>query len=401
MTSHLTCPQSRRFHLLTILFTVSCWAMLSGCEKKQPAPAVSHERPPALVTAAAVVTRDIPVYLDEIGRCVAREVVSIKPQVEGRIMQIHFQDGATIKKGDLLFTIDPRPYEAELAQRVAAVEEAKAGLDLKKTEFARVAGMLNVHAASQAEYDVSKSEMAVAEARIQSALAAVEVSKLNLNYCYIKSPMDGRAGQRLVDVGNVIKSDGNTSLLVIQDLDPIYADFTVTEGELPRVRQMMAKGVLTAHVALPSDAEPRDGELTFLDNAVQDATGTVRLRATIPNSDYHFWPGQFVRVRLVLKIIKGATLVPGQSIQIGQQGPFVYIIKPDTTAELRLVKTGQRQGDLITVTEGLHEGEVVVLSGHMGVMPGGHVRVQQAATASAPSEHSTAGEPASQPGEVR
>lgn len=405
MTSHPMCPQSKRFLLTQVFLLATLLAVAAGCEKKKAPAAAAHERPPALVTAAQVVSRDVPVYLDEIGRCVAREVVSIQPQVEGRIMDIHFKDGATIKKGDLLFTIDPRPYEAELAREVAAVEESKASLDLARTEFARIESMLAVHAASQSEFDVSKSAVAVAEAKIQSALAAVEIAKLNLNYCYINSPVAGRAGQRLVDVGNVVKADGNSSLLVIQALDPIYADFTVTEGELPRVRERMSGGVLKTLVRLPDDAEPREGKLTFLDNAVQDATGTVRLRATLPNADDHFWPGQFVHVRLVLSVIENATLVPGQSTQLGQQGPYVYVIKPDSTAELRPVKLGQRQGDLVTVTEGLHAGEIVVLSGHMGVMPGGHVRVQEAppaaAAARAPATQPAAGVPASQPGEAR
>lgn len=394
--SHLMCFNSLRFRKLnTVLTSLTCAALAACGKHDQPNPAAM--RPPALVTVATVITQDVPLYLDEIGRCVAREVVSIQPQVTGQITQIHFKDGATITKGDLLFTIDPRPYEAALAQRIAAFEESTAELDLARIEFSHVDEMLKVQAASRQEFDVKKSAVAAAEARTKLAQALIDVAKINLNYCFIKSPITGRAGQRMVDAGNVVKTEGNTSLLMIQALDPIYADFTITESELPQVRERMAQGTLVTQVRLPNDIEPHVGELTFLDSVVQDATGTVRLRATLPNTDFHFWPGQFVRVRLVLTVLTGARLIPSQAAQISQQGTYVYLVGKDSTAELRPVKLGQRHGDLIVTTEGIQSGDVVMLTGHMGVMPGGQVRIEKPATP--PAADSSA--PTSQPGVTR
>jgi multidrug efflux system membrane fusion protein len=188
-----------------------------------------------------------------------------------------------------------------------------------------------------------------------------------------------------VDIGNVVTPSnlGNSTLLVvIQRLNPIYADFTITERDLKQVRQKMAQGDLKAYVSIPDtpEANSHEGTLTFLDNAVQEGTGTVKLRATLPNADHYFWPGQFVRVRLVLNILKDAVLVPSQALQISQNGPFVYVIKQDSTAELRLIKLGQQQDNLVVVAEGLKAGEKVVTSGQLTVTPGAKVRIQEPAT---------------------
>ena len=213
--------------------------------------------------------------------------------------------------------------------------------------------------------------------------------KLNLDYCYIRSPIDGRAGARLVDAGNIVQAN-TTALLSIQRLDPIYALFTIAENDLPQVQKQLTRGTLKALVHLPSDPEEnaRQGKVEFLDNSVQNSTGTVNLRATLPNSDRHFWPGQFVNVKLVLDTNKGAVLIPNQAAQISQKGPFVLVIKPDSTAELRPVTLGQRQGNDIVVAKGLAAGERVVLAGHMLVQPGGKVHVQ-AASAPAPASGGT------------
>jgi len=184
-----------------------------------------------------------------------------------------------------------------------------------------------------------------------------------------------------VDVGNVVQPN-TTSLLSIQRLDPIYANFTITEGDLPAVQKQMSSGTLKAAVRLPSDLENavRNGRVEFLDNSVQNATGTVNLRATMSNSDHHFWPGQFVDVKLVLSTEKGAVLIPSQAAQISQRGPFVYIVKPDDTAELRPVKLGQRQGDQVVVTEGIAPNERIVVAGQLLIRPGGKVRVDGGAS---------------------
>lgn len=347
--------------------------VFAGCEGKAQQ---TFERPPAPVTVVAAIAQDVPIYLDEIGKSAAREVVSVQPQVSGRITKIHFADGADVKKGDALFTIDPRPYRARLDAAEASLAQTKAALDLASIEFARVASLVDTKAISRSDYDAKKNAVDVAEAQVKQSQAAVETARLNLEYCSIRSPIDGRAGQRLVDLGNVVAANGGP-LLVLQRLDPIYADFTVTENDLTAVQRNVARGTLRVEVRLPDEPDsPRDGELTFLDNAVQEATGTVKLRATIPNDDRRFWPGRFVKVRLVLSTLQGAVLIPAAASQMSARGPFVYVIKQDSTAELRPVTLGQRQGDLVVINQGLKPGERVVVNGQIGVTPGGKVRIE-------------------------
>jgi membrane fusion protein, multidrug efflux system len=350
------------------------FAGLAACNKK---PEANFERPPAPVTVARAVAQDVPVYIDAVGKTVAREVVSVQPQVSGRITQIHFTDGANVKIGDLLFTIDPRPYQAQLNQAEANVAQAEAALSLAKVNFARVEKVSDPRAVSRQDFDARKSAVESAEATLKQNRAAVENARLNLEYCTIRSPINGRAGQRTVDVGNVVSANSG-SLLVIQRLDPIYADFTVTESELSGVQRNMAKQALKVEVRLPDDGtEPREGKLTFLDNSVQEGSGTVKLRATLNNNDRSFWPGRFVKVRLILQTQRDAVLVPADAPQLSAKGPFVYVVKPDSSAELRPVKVGQRQEDLIVIKDGLKADERVVVSGQLGVTPGGKVRVLQ------------------------
>jgi multidrug efflux system membrane fusion protein len=357
--------------------------------KKKTPP--SFDRPPAAVILAAAIVQDVPVYLDEIGKTVAREMVSVAPQVTGRMMQIHFTDGADVKKGDALFTIDPRPFQAQLDSALATLAQKKAALDLARTQFARYSDLVGTKAVSQAEYDTWKNTVAVDEAEVKGAQAAAENARLNLQYCSIRSPIDGRAGRRLVDIGNVVTAN-TTPLLTIQKLNPIYADFTVNQSELTAVQNNMRRGTLKVEVRLPDEPnKPLAGQLTFLDNAVQDATGTVQLRATVDNRDRSLWPGRLVRVRLVLSTLHGAVLVPAAAPQMSAKGQFVYVVKPDSTAELRLVKIGQRQGDLIVLEQGVKPGERVVVNGQLGVTPGGKVRDASAAPASPAATNKGAG----------
>jgi multidrug efflux system membrane fusion protein len=370
------------------------------------------------VSVSEAVAQDVPTYLDAIGKTVAREVVSIQPQVSGRITQIHFTDGADVKKGQLLFTIDTRPFEANLRQAQANVSRDNA---LKKQAEANLAreiaqakwGQVQVNryrklveqgvvASEQYEQlradldrlnantDADRAAVHSADEAIKVDQAAVESAKVQLSYCYIRSPIDGRAGQRLVDVGNVVNpggggssgGDGNAKsgggLLVIERLDPIYADFTISQNSLAEVQQQMRAGRLRAEVRLPDTGEePVIGQLTFLNNSVENTTGTVNLRATIPNAGHRFWPGRFVNIRLVLNTIHQAILVPASAPQMSAKGTFVYVVKQDSTAEQRPVSLGQRQGDLVVVESGVQPGERVVINGQLGVTPGGKVRVEQ------------------------
>jgi membrane fusion protein, multidrug efflux system len=378
---------------LTTIILMAMSAVMFGCEKRGQQ---AFQRPPASVTVATAVQQDAPVYIDSVGKTVAREVVSVKPQVSGQITKIHFVDGAELKKGDMLFTIDPRPYRAQLESAEGSLAEKKAALALARIELKRYADLLESKSVSQQDYDQRKNTFEAAQAQVQQSQAAVDTAKINLDYCFIRSPIDGRAGQRLVDVGNVVTFFGNLSgnpssgqqnvggglsgngstLLVIQRLDPIYADFTITENDLTTVQRKMKSGPLKADVSLPDDSDkPREGEVSFLDNAVQEGTGTVKLRATIPNNDHYFWPGRFVRVRLVLDTIRGAVLIPAAAPQMSAKGMFVYVIKDDSTAESRPVTLGQRQGDLVVVDQGLKADEKVVVTGQLAVIPNAKVQI--------------------------
>jgi len=376
--------------------------LLGGCESRATP---NLERPPAPVSVAAAVEKDVPVFLDEIGKCVAREVVSIQPQISGKITGIHFVDGADLKAGDPLFTIDPRPFEAELQQAqaglakdTAVMKQAEATLarDIvqsknSEVQAQRYADLLKQEGVTREQYDQMRTEaeasqatvsadraaLASAQQAIQVDQAAIESAKVRLGYCYIQSPINGRAGHRLTDMGNVVEANSDT-LLVIQRLDPIYADFTVTENDLSEVQRNMRMGALRVEVRLPDDAgAPLGGLLTFIDNAVQNDTGTVMLRATVPNPDRRLWPGRFVNVRLILTTLRGAVLVPAEAPQLSAKGSFVYVVTGDGTAEMRPVKTGQRQGDLIVVEQGIKPGERVVVKGQLGVTPGGKVSIEE------------------------
>jgi len=373
-----------RLENLFLLIFVSGF-IATGCAKKDP-PAL--ERPPSAVIVAAAVTKDVPVYLDEVGRTVAREVVSVQPEVSGRITEIHFTDGANVKKGDPLFTIDPRPFQAQLDSAEANLAQSKAALDFANVQFARVKDLVESRAIARQDYDTRKNSVDMGAAQVKQNEAAVESARLNLEYTAIRSPIDGRAGHRLVDIGNVVTANTST-LLTIERLDPIYADFTVTESDFSAVQRNSASRTLKVEVRLPDDPDkPFAGQLTFLDNAVQSSSGTVMLRATVPNSGQRLWPGQFVNIRLVLATLSNAVLVPSTAPQDSAKGSFVFVVKDDSTAELRLVKLGQRQGDLIVVEQGLKPGEKVVTTGQMAVMPGGKVRVDSGAPAAPPAGQS-------------
>lgn len=359
--------------------------MLAACSRNSVQAAAPAAPPAPLVTVVEANAQDVPRYLDEIGKNGAYESVNITPQVGGRIIERHFQDGENLKKGQLLFVIDPRPYKAQLDSAQATLAQTKAALALAKIQFSRDQEIINTKAISQQDFDTKKNAVDVSQAQVEAAEAAVETAKLNLEYCYIHSPINGRAGARLVDAGNVVQANSG-SLLSIDRLDPIYANFTITERDLPEVQKQMVHGGLKAQVRLPGDQEgaARVGQVEFLDNTVQNGTGTVNLRATVSNPDHHFWPGQFVDVKLVLATEKGAVLIPNQAAQISQQGTFVYVVKAGDTAELRPVKLGQRQGNDVVVSEGLAPKERVVLAGQMLVRPGGKVRISPATPAAAP-----------------
>ena len=393
----------------------------TGCGSKAQQ---GFDRPPAPVQVTEAISQDVPTYLDAIGKTVAREVVSIEPQVSGRITKIHFTDGANVTKGQMLFTIDPRPFEANLKQAqanysrtVALKKEAEANLAREiaqanwgATQLERYTKLVEQGVVPREQYeqqratylslkataDAAKSAVNSANEAIRVDAAAVEKAKVDLSYCYIRSPIDGRAGQRLVDIGNVVSPGGaggsgspiggagnanvannSNALLIIEKLDPIYADFTISQNSMSQVQQEMSAGTLKTEVRLPDSPDAMvAGQLTFLDVAVQNTTGQIGLRATIPNADHRFWPGRLVDIRLILKTIHQAVLVPAIAPQTSAKGAFVYVVKQDSTAEQRPVTLGQRQGDLIVVEQGVQAGERVITVGQLGVTPGGKVLIE-------------------------
>jgi multidrug efflux system membrane fusion protein len=345
---------------IALLFT--CVAALGACEKKT----AQRGQAPRNVIVAKVTTKDVPFYLDQIGTTGAYETVQIKAQVTGQILSREFTDGGDVKKGDLLFKIDPRPYEAVLAA-------AKADLALAQANLNRQMELKAKNVTATQELDTAKATAMRAEAAVASA-------QVNLDFCSVRSPIDGRAGLRNVDVGNVVSPGTETPLLTIQGLDPIYTDFTVAEPDLPLVRRYLQNPNLKVMTDAEDDnVPPRLGDLYFIDNAVQVGAGTVKVRGVTPNPDRALWPSQFVRVRLILDLLKDARMVPSGAVQIGQNGPYVFVVKSDSTLDLRPVKAGQAHGDETVISEGVEPGEMVVVSGQLQLAPGGKVVAKEEA----------------------
>ena len=321
------------------------------------------QAPARPAAVAKVVTKDVPLYLDEIGTCAAYESVLVQAQINGVIITRNFQDGSDVKKGDLLFTIDPRPFQA-------ALDQAKAQAELDQVNLKRQEDLRARKVVSQQDYDT-------AVANAQKSQAATEAAQVNLDWCYIKSPINGRVGLRNVDVGNLV-GPSTPPLVTILGLDPIYTDFTVAENDLPLVRKYLGGPNMKVQTYLQDGSiTPRTGDLYFIDNAVQPGSGTVKARGVTPNPDHALWPSEFVRVRFVLDTLKNATLVPAQAVQVSQSGPFVFVVKPDNTVDLRPVKPGQRQeGDLTVVESGVKPDETVVVTGQLALAPGAKVAPQ-------------------------
>jgi multidrug efflux system membrane fusion protein len=344
------------FAVLAVLVLLRTFQQGVGTSKTAQVPV----RP---VAVAKVITKDVPVYLDEIGTCAAYETVLVQAQVSGKILTRDFQDGADVKKGDLLFTIDPRPFQAALDQ--AKAQSALDQATLKRQEDLRARKVI-----SPQDYDI-------AVANAQKSEAAAEAAQVNLDYCYIKSPINGRVGLRNVDVGNLV-GPSTSPLVTIQGLDPIYTDFTVAENDLTLVRKYLGGPNVKVETYLPDGSiKPRTGDLYFIDTAVQPGSGTVKARGVTPNPDRALWPSEFVRVRFILDTLRNAALVPSQAVQVSQSGPFVFVVKSDNTVDLRPVKPGQRQeGDLTVIESGVKPDETVVVTGQLALAPGAKVAPQ-------------------------
>ena len=359
-----------------LLFVVLAAFVLFRAFRERANSAKAAQPPSRPVLVANVITKDVPLYLDEIGTCGAYETVQVQAQVSGQIMARHFQDGADVKQGDLLFTIDPRPYQAALDQAQGQLAQTQSQLILDQITLKRQQELRTRNVISPQDLDTAQATVKSDEAKVKTAEGAVAAAQVNLDYCNIRSPINGRAGLRLVDVGNIVTGGngggGGAVLLTIQGLDPIYTDFTVAETDLALVRRYLGgPNVKVETRSSDGSIPPRLGDLYFIDTAVQPGAGTVKARAVTPNPDHALWPLEFVRVRFILDLFKDATLVPSQAVQISQNGPFVFVVKPDNTVDLRPVKPGQRQdGDMIMLQSGVQPGETVVVTGQLALAPG-------------------------------
>ncbi|HMA71001.1 MAG TPA: efflux RND transporter periplasmic adaptor subunit [Xanthobacteraceae bacterium] len=340
-------------------------------------------RPVAIqpVVADVAVEMPMPVQVSAIGSVQPIATVMIKSRVDGQIAQVHFNEGQEVKEGDVLFTLDDRALRAQLAQSEATLERDRASLQRAKLEVARQSGLATRGVASVQKFEDVETTLAVFEATARAAEAAVESARINLNYATIVAPINGRTGSVTLKKGNLVKATELSSsipLVTITQLRPIYVTFTVPEGHLAELRAAAAAGSLPVAVTIPSQPQiPVTGTLVFIDNKVDVATGTITLKAEFSNDDTRLWPGQFVNVTLTLGVQANAVVVPSAAVQIGQNGPYVFVVRPDSTVELRLVRVDRTINGSTLIAEGLVPGEGVVVDGHLRLDNGTRVAAQK------------------------
>jgi multidrug efflux system membrane fusion protein len=351
-------------------------ASLSACAGRAPAAG-----PAAVPVVTAVAARkDVLVQVQAMGTVEPFATVTVKPQVGGVIETVHFNEGTDVRAGDLLFTIDRRPYEAALRQAQSARERDAAQLQNAQSEARRAESLSTQGILSREAHEQARAASDALAATVRSDEAAVETARLQLGYCTIRSPIDGRTGSLLVHQGNLVKAIDGGPLVVVNRVDPVYVSFAVPEKRLSEIERAMASGRLVVEALLPGDgAAPIPGRLTFLDNAVDRSTGTIRLKGTFANPGRRLWPGQFVSARLTLAVRSGAVVVPSQALQTGQAGTFVFVVRPDLTAESRAVVVAQEGGGEAVVEKGLAPGERVVTDGQLRLVPGSKVDLKSPA----------------------
>jgi membrane fusion protein, multidrug efflux system len=351
-----------------------------GCGKQEANTNAARPRPvPVIVSKVAQKT--VPEQIEAIGNVEAYSTVSVKPQISGPLMKVHFQEGDDVQKGQLLFTIDPRPFEAALAQAEAALAKNKAVAENDRVSAKRYLDLFQQGVAARQQSDDYASAAAAQDAQVRADQAAIDTAKLNLEYCSIYSPVNGRTGSLQVHEGNLVKGNDVPILVVINQIQPIFVNFAIPEDELAEVKKFRATGQLRVEAVIPNDSGgPELGTLSFIDNAVDAATGTIRLKAVFANQRRRLWPGQFVNVVLTLASSPNTVVVPAQAITSGQSGNFVFVVKGDNTVESRPVVTGKTvQGDTI-VQKGLRPGETVVVDGQVRLAPGALITAKQPST---------------------
>src|SRR3984957_14035745 len=345
---------------------------------------------PVPVVVAMVAQRDVPINVDVIGNVEAYSTITVKAQVGGELTKVSFHEGDFVKKGDLLFTIDERPFEAQLAQAQANLARDIANEKYAQDQATRYRGLFDQGVVSREQTDqmrssadalsqtvlADKAAIESARAQIVASKAAEDTATVQMSYTAIRSPIDGRTGSIAVKQGNVVAA--NTSdLMTITEVSPIYVTFSVPEAQLGDIKRYMGQSQLPVHAAPQADATTQEtGVLTFIDNSVDATTGTIKLKGTFQNAANRLWPGEFVRVTLGLTTRPHATVVPNQAVQTGQDGQLVYVVKQDRTVEMRPVVTGTRVEQELVIDRGLQPGETVVTEGQLRLTPGTHVQVQ-------------------------
>ncbi|PYU29647.1 MAG: efflux RND transporter periplasmic adaptor subunit [Acidobacteria bacterium] len=345
----------------------------SGCSKEQAAPA---PRPTAVpVVVAKVTQRAMPVQLTAIGN-VGGYTVSVEAQVAGELLEVHFTEGDFVHKGQLLFTIDPRPYEAALAQRQATLMRDQAVAANRRAQAQRISKLLSDGVVSPSDAEASTSAAAAAEATVAADEAELNTAQLNLEYCKIYSPMDGRTGAVLVKPGNLVKV-ADVPIVVIKRLSPIPVDFTVPQEYLPDIKKYLTVRPLRVEATVPnSSGRPEVGKLVFVDNAIDTTTGTIRVRALFENSSNTLWPGLYVNTLMTLAEQSNAIVIPSQAITAGQQGSFVYVVQADGTVAPRAVASSRSVEGQAVIDKGLQPGETVVTDGQVRLVPGARVQIK-------------------------
>lgn len=364
--------------------------------RKKPAP--PQMRVP--VTAARAMTKDMPVELREIGTIEGYRSVPIYAQITGQLIKIHFKEGQDVKKGQPLFTIDPGQYREKVRRAEATLAQDTANMKFSKDEAKRYKYLYEKGAVSLSDYENKQS---IADAQVSLVVAdraSLEDARLNLAHCFINAPFDGRMSSYAVFEGRMIK-DVDTQLSTINQIVPVYATFSLPEKHLPNVRKYSDQGTLKASVIVPGyGGTPPEGELTFIDNAVNVQTGMILMKATFPNKDKFLWPGQFVNVVLTLTTEKDVVVVPERSIQLSQAGKYTFVIKPDNTVEYRVVTTDRTVGGLTVVTKGVNAGETVVTDGHFKLKDGFPVEIRDSLSSGQNNGKATS-RPQAKPGGVK
>ena len=338
-----------------------------------------QRRGPVPVLATTATARDFPIIIRGLGSVQAFNTVTVKSRVDGQITQVAFQEGQYVHAGDLLMQIDPRPYQAQVGQATANKAKDQATLENAQRDLTRLAALLQTQlAATRQQYDTQKALVDQLTAAVQADQAQIDAAKLNVEYSSVRSPIDGITGLRLVDVGNLVAAGAGTPLVVVTQIKPIYVTFTLPERDLVLVRQTMAKHPVTVQAFDSEDTRQlSEGRLTLVNNAVDQASGTVTLKSVFDNKDAALWPGQFIDAHLVIDTVKNGVTVPAATVQMGPTGPFVYVIKPDSTVEARPVQVTQVESGIALIGKGLAVGDKVVASGQAGLSPGIQVAVQQ------------------------